>query len=64
MVKDQIIQTMVTEALREQLTKEAQSLGLTMSAYLRTIIMSRETKPFHAVVQNTVTKGDGTKGEL
>lgn len=45
MAKDQIIQTMVTQDTRAALTAEAEALGLTMSAYLRTIIMSRNNSP-------------------
>lgn len=60
MAKDQIIQTMVTINTRAQLQQEADALGLTMSAYLRNIIMSRSQTPIYIAV-DTLLKNEGTK---
>ena len=38
MAKDQTIQTLVAQAIRGQRQREADLLGMTMSAYIRTVI--------------------------
>lgn len=50
MAKDQIIQTMITKADRDILQEEADLMGMTMSAYLRNLINTRQTTPIYAVV--------------
>lgn len=62
MAKDQIIQTMVTRDTRTRLQQEADLLGLTMSAYLRNIIMSRNATPIYTAV-NTMLKDEKEKSE-
>lgn len=57
--KDQIIQTMVTKEDRELLQNEADTLGMTMSAYLRNIIMHRSNTPIYGaidLIRNEVQK--------
>lgn len=49
-VKDKIIQTMVTEETLTELQQEASKLGLTMSAYVRTLILSRNDNPIHRAI--------------
>ena len=53
MAKDQTIQTLVSQEIREQLQREADLLGMTMSAYIRTVILSRQSTPIYSVVEAT-----------
>ena len=53
MAKDQTIQTLVSQDIREQLQREADLLGMTMSAYIRTVILSRQSTHIYSVVEAT-----------
>lgn len=52
MPKDKIVQALVTSSTRQELEHEAQNVGLSLSAYVRTIILSRRTTPIYTTAEN------------
>lgn len=56
MAKNQLLQTTVSEEVYNKLKQEADSIGLSLSAYTRSLIMSRTQSPIGNLTNTITTK--------